>query len=82
MKGCFDKIALSSNDNKRLQSNDPIETYAYGMSKNLASEKEDIQCNYIIKWCKNDYLWWCYIRKIKAIQIGHKFPSVKQNINN
>ena len=49
MKGCFDKIALSSNDNKRLQSNDPIEKYAYGMSKNLASEKEDIQCNYIIK---------------------------------
>ena len=33
------KIALSSNDDKRMQSSDSIETYAYGTSKNLAIEK-------------------------------------------
>ena len=33
------KIALSSNDDKRMQSIDSIETYAYGTSKNLAIKK-------------------------------------------
>ena len=37
-----------------MQSIDLIETYAYGMSKDLASEKkEEIKCN-IIKQCKNN----------------------------
>ena len=31
------KIALSSNDDKRMQSTDSIETYAYGTSKDLVS---------------------------------------------
>ena len=31
----INKIALSSNDNKRMQSTDLIETYAYGMNKDL-----------------------------------------------
>ena len=35
-----------------MQSIDSIETYAYGMSKDLVSEKEEIKCNNIIKWCK------------------------------
>ena len=35
------KIALSSNDDKRMQSTDSIETYAYGTSKDLVSEKKD-----------------------------------------
>ena len=35
----INKIALSSNDDKRMQSIDSIETYAYGTSKNLAIEK-------------------------------------------
>ena len=34
------KILLSSNDDKRMQSIDSIETYAYGTSKDLLSEKE------------------------------------------
>ena len=45
----INKIALSSNDDKRMQSIDSIETYAYGMSKDLVSEKEEIKCNNIIK---------------------------------
>ena len=45
----INKIALSSNDDKRMQSIDLIETYAYGTSKDLVSEKEEIKCNNIIK---------------------------------
>ena len=43
------KIALSSNDDKRTQSIDSIETYAYGTRKDLVSDKEEIKCNNIIK---------------------------------
>ena len=42
------KIALSSNDEKRMQSIDLIKTHAYGASKDLVSEKEVIKCNTII----------------------------------
>ena len=45
----INKIALSSNDDKRMQSIDSIETNAYGMSKDLVSEKEEVTCNNIIK---------------------------------
>ena len=38
------KIALSSNDDKRLQSIDSIETYAYGTRKYLVRKKEEIKC--------------------------------------
>ena len=38
----------------RIQSIDSIETYAYGTSKDLVSEKEVIKCNNIIKQYKND----------------------------
>ena len=37
-----------------MQSIDSIETYAYGTSKDVVSEKEDIKCNKIIKQNKND----------------------------
>ena len=50
----INKIALSSNDDKRKESIDQIETYAYGASKDLVSEKEEIKCNNIIKRYKND----------------------------
>ena len=50
----IDKIVLSSNDDKLMQSIDLMEAYAYGMSKDLWSEKEVIKCNNIIKWYKND----------------------------
>ena len=42
------KIALNSNDDKRMKSIYLIETYAYETSKDLASEKE-IKRNNIIK---------------------------------
>ena len=35
-----------------MQSVDSIETYAYGTRKYLASEKEEIKCNNIIKRSK------------------------------
>ena len=50
----INKIALSSNDDKRMQSIDSIETYAYGTSKDLVSEKEVIKFNNIMKQYKND----------------------------
>ena len=37
-----------------MQSIDLIETYAYGTSKDLVSEKEEIKFNNIIKRYKND----------------------------
>ena len=37
-----------------MQSIDLIERYAYGASKVLVSKKEEIKCNKIIKWYKND----------------------------
>ena len=37
-----------------MKSIDLIETYAYGMSKDLVNKKEEIKCNNIIKRFKND----------------------------
>ena len=37
------KFALSANDDKRMQSIDSVETYAYGASKNLVCKKEEIK---------------------------------------
>ena len=45
----MNKIALSSNDDKRIQQIDSMEIYAYGASKVLVSDKEDIKCSNIIK---------------------------------
>ena len=36
----INKIALRSNDDKRMQSIDSIEAYAYGTSKDLIKEKQ------------------------------------------
>ena len=33
---------------------DLIETYAYGISKDLVSDIEEIKCSDKIKWYKND----------------------------
>ena len=38
-------ISLISNDDKRMQSIDTIETYAYGTIKDAVSEKEEIKCS-------------------------------------
>ena len=45
----INKIALSSNDNKRMQSIDLIEAYGYGTSKDLVIDKEEVKCNNTIK---------------------------------
>ena len=45
----INKIALSSNDDKRMRSVDSIETYEYGTSKDLTSKKEKNKLNNIIK---------------------------------
>ena len=41
----INKIALSSNDGKRIQRVDSIETYAHGTSKDLVCKKEKIKRN-------------------------------------
>ena len=48
------KIALSSNDDKRMQPIDLTEANTYGTSKDLVSNKEGIKCNNITKSPKND----------------------------
>ena len=40
---------LLSNDDKRIQSIDLMETYTYGMDKDLVCKKEEIKCNNIIQ---------------------------------
>ena len=45
----INKIALSPNNDKRMQSIDSIETYACATSKYLVSEKQEIKCSDIIK---------------------------------
>ena len=50
----INKIALSSNYNKRMQSIDSIETYTYETRKDRVSGKKVIKCNNIIKKYEND----------------------------
>ena len=49
----INKMALSLNDNKRMQSIGSIEIYAHGTSKYLVCKKEEIKCNKLIKQYKN-----------------------------
>ena len=37
-----------------MESIDSMERYSYGSSKDLVSQKEEIECNNIIKRSKND----------------------------
>ena len=41
----INKIALSLNDDKRIQSIESMQTYAQGTSKDLIRKKEEIKCN-------------------------------------
>ena len=54
------KVALSSNDDKSIQSIDVIDTYEYGTSKDLVCKKEEIKCSNKIKQYKNVLLWSYY----------------------
>ena len=49
----INKIVISSNDDKRIQSTDLIETCAYGTGKDSVVKKEEINFNNIMKQCKN-----------------------------
>ena len=49
----INKIALSPNDEKIMQSIDSVKTYAYGTSKDVVCTKGEIKCNNIIKQYKN-----------------------------
>ena len=48
-----DVFTLSSNNHKRIQSIDLIETYAHGTSKDLVCKKEEFKCNNIMQQYKN-----------------------------
>ena len=50
----INKIALSSNDDKRMRSTDSTQTYAYATSKDVVTEKEEIKYDNIIKRYEND----------------------------
>ena len=45
----INNTALRSNGDKRIQSTNSIETYAYGMNKDPVSGREKIKCNNIVK---------------------------------
>ena len=49
----INKIALSSNDDKRKKNENSIETHPYRINKNLVCKEEEIKCNNIIKHYKN-----------------------------
>ena len=49
----INKIALKYNDDKRMWSIDSIGRYVYEMKKNLVCNKEEIECNNVIKQYKN-----------------------------
>ena len=49
----INKIALSSNDDKIMQTIDSIETYVYEINRNLVCKREEIKCYNIIKQYKN-----------------------------
>ena len=51
----INKIALSLNDEERMQSIDLVKEYSHGKSKDLVCKKEETECNNIIKQYKNVY---------------------------
>ena len=55
----INKIALNSNDDKRLQTCDRIKTYPYGTNVFKVCESEMLKDKKVILWntYKNDQLW-------------------------
>ena len=51
--GKTNKVDLSSNNDKIIQSMDSIATYTYGASKDLVCKKGEINCNNMTKQNKN-----------------------------
>ena len=58
-----------------MHSTDSIETYGYGMNKDLVKEKEEIKCNNIIKQLLTLMTLQKKIYK-NIIQIGKKFLNI------
>ena len=58
-----------------MHSTDSIETYGYGMSKDLVKEKEEIKCNNITKQLLTLMTLQKKIYK-NIIQIGKKFLNI------
>ena len=59
-----------------MQSIDLIQTYAYGTSKDLVNEKEEIKSSNIIKRYKKWFALMVLQKKTEnIIQIGHNFPD-------
>ena len=58
-----------------MESIDSVEKYAYGTSKDLISQKEEIKCNNIIKRYKKLLTLMMFQKKTKQnlIKTGHKF---------
>ena len=58
-----------------MKSIDSIETYAYGTSKDLVSEKKEIKCNNVIKKYKKWLVLMMLQRKAQnnILQIAHIF---------
>ena len=50
-----------------MHSIDSTETYAYRTSKDLVSNKEEIKCSNLIKWCKKWLTLICYKRRYKRL---------------
>ena len=48
------KIALSSNDDQRMQLIDLTETYPHRTRQDLVTTKEEVKYSTIVKQCKND----------------------------
>ena len=69
-------MALSSNDDKIIQSIDSIETYPYGMSKDLICKKEKIKCNNIKSNTKMFNFDYTTTEDIKNIQIGQTILTI------
>ena len=49
----INKITLSANNDKRIQSTNPVETYAYKIIKDLVCKKEEIKWINIAKQYEN-----------------------------
>ena len=49
----INKIAWSANADKRIQSIDSVETYAYGTNKEIIDRKKEMKCNSIINQYQN-----------------------------
>ena len=74
----INKIVLTSNDDKRMQSIDLIEIYAYGTGRDLIRGKEESKCNNIIKNTKKiNYDDVTKKKKKNIIQISHKFLIIQ-----